>query len=72
MQALNRACMISWLLTFMCLSLIYGHAENDSSAFPAEFYLALISFVMLAAFSVSFFFLFRTDKEEEIEEGKGK
>jgi len=70
MQALNRACMISWSLTFMCLSLIMVTTNKNSSAFPAEFYLALTLFVMLAAFSLSFFFLFRTDKEEEIEEGE--
>ncbi len=66
MQALNRACMISWVLTFVCLSLIKLTISKDSSTFPAEFYLNLTVFVMLAVFSVTFFFLFRTDREEEI------
>ena len=69
MLALSRACIISWTLTFMCLSLIMVTTSKESSAFPTEFYLSLILFVMLAAFSVSFFFLFRSDKEDEIEEG---
>lgn len=71
MQALNRACIISWFSTFILLSLIKVTTSRDSSAFPAEFYINLTIFVMLAVFSVTFFILFRTDKEE-IEEGAGK
>lgn len=72
MQAISRACMISWFLTFILLSLIRTTISSDSSTFPTNFYIDLTLSFMLALFSVTFFFFFRTDKEEEIEEEKGQ
>ena len=72
MQALNGAIKVSWVFTMMCIVLIMETINKDSSAFPAKFYLLLTLFVMLIVFSVTFLFLFRTEKEEEIEEGEGK
>ena len=69
MHVLNRACLISWLLTFVLLSLMMMTTSRSSSPFPAEFYLNLILFFMLAVFSVSFFFLLRRNGEEELEQG---
>ena len=63
MQAMNRACKISWIMTFILLCLITMTTSKDSSAFPAEFYLNLAMFFMLAVFSISFFILFRGGEE---------
>jgi len=58
MQVMNRAFKISWILTFFLLLIITTTTSNDSSVLPAEFYLNLALFFMLAAYSVSFFILF--------------
>lgn len=68
MQVLNRACLTSWFLTFALLSLITTTTNMNNSAFPAEFYLNLTLFFMLAVFSVSFFILFQTNDPDNFEE----
>jgi hypothetical protein len=65
-EVMNRACRISWSLTFLLLCLTMMFTSRDSSFFPAEFYLNLAAFFMLATFSVSFFILFRTEGDEEL------
>jgi len=72
MQVLNRACRTSWFLTFVLLSLITITTDLNSSAFPAEFYLNLTLFFMLAVFSISFFILFRIDDGDELEQNDNK
>ncbi|MEQ9377524.1 MAG: hypothetical protein RIG68_20220 [Imperialibacter sp.] len=64
-QVMNRACRISWSLTFSMLCLTMMFTSRDSSFFPTEFYLNLAAFFMLATFSVSFFILFKTEGDEE-------
>lgn len=58
MQSMNRACRISWSTTFILLCAITMTTSKNSSTFPAEFYLNLTMFFMLAIFSISFFILF--------------
>ena len=69
MHVLNRACLISWFSTFALLSLMMTTTSHNSSAFPAEFYLNLTLFLMLAVFSLSFFFLLRASGKHELEQG---
>lgn len=57
-SVMNRASTISWLLTFMALVFVMTSTKRDFSPFPAEFYLNITAFFMLASFSVSFFILF--------------
>ena len=57
-SVMNRASTISWILTFMALVFIMTGTKKDFSPLPAEFYLNLTAFVMLASFSTSFFILF--------------
>ncbi len=59
MSAMNRACRSSWILTFISIMLILITTKKDASEFPAEFYLNLIAFFMLASFSISFFVIFQ-------------
>ena len=68
MQVLNRACQTSWILTFVLLSLITTTTDMNSSSFPAEFYLNLTLFFMLAVFSISFFILFQMNDGDELEQ----
>lgn len=65
MQMMNRASKTSWVLTLMLLFLITTWTDKDHSAFPAQFYLDLTIFFMLASFSVSFFILFREGDDEK-------
>lgn len=65
MQVMNRACKISWFLTFALLSLVASVTSDNSTALPAGFYLDITFFLMLATFSISFFFLFRAEDEGE-------
>lgn len=58
-HALNKACKISWILTFIMLTVITVTTSRESSAFPAQFYINLAQFSMTAVFSISFFILFR-------------
>ena len=58
MFMMNKACRTSWILTFILINLIMMTTKKDSSMFPAEFYLNLVAFIMLASFSISFFILF--------------
>ncbi len=58
MAAMNRAYRSSWALTFISIMLILMTTQRDTSEFPAEFYLNLIAFFMLASFSISFFIVF--------------
>ena len=69
MHVLNRACLISWFSTFALLSLMMTTTSHNSSAFPAEFYLNLTLFLMLAVFSLSFFFLLHASGKHELEQG---
>ncbi len=59
MAAMNRAYKSSWSLTFVSIMLILMTTKRDISEFPAEFYLNLISFLMLASLSISFFITFQ-------------
>lgn len=63
-HALNRACKISWILTFILLTIITVTTGRESSALPAQFYINLAQFSMTAVFSISFFILFRDSGEE--------
>ena len=51
----------------MMLTIITLTTGRHSSMMPAEFYLNLTLFFMLAVFSISFFVLFRTPDEDDIE-----
>ena len=59
MTAMNNAYKSSWGLTFVSIMLILMTTKRDTSEFPAEFYLNLISFLMLASLSISFFITFQ-------------
>lgn len=59
MSAMNGAFKTSWVLTFLLINLILTTTSRETSAFPTEFYLNLISFLMLASFSISFFATFQ-------------
>jgi len=72
MHVLNRACLISWISTFALLALMMTTTSHSSSAFPAEFYLNLTLFFMLAVFSLSFFFLLRANSKQVLEQGVGE
>ncbi len=64
-QVFNQSCRNSWVLTFVLLTLISVTTSQYSSAYPTEFYLNLIMFIMLMVFSLSFFVLFQAVTEEE-------
>ena len=64
-QMMNKACKITWILTVILLSLITSTTSKDHSVLPAEFYLNLTLFFMLAVFSLSFFILFRDGPIEQ-------
>ena len=57
MFMMNKACRTSWSLTFALIMVITMTTDKESSAFPAEFYLEVIAFLMLASFSLGFFIL---------------
>ena len=59
MSAMNGAFKTSWVLTILLINLILITTNRETSAFPTEFYLNLISFLMLASFSISFFATFQ-------------
>lgn len=63
-HALNKACKISWILTFIMLTVITVTTSRESSAFPAQFYINLTQFSLTAGFSISFFILFRDSGSE--------
>lgn len=70
MFLMNKACRTSWVLTFVLIMLITMTTKKDSSIFPAEFYLNLMAFFMLASFSLVFFILFyggKTEKEQNVD-----
>lgn len=67
-HALNKACKISWILTFIMLTVITVTTGRESSAFPAQFYINLAQFSMAAGFSISFFILFRDSGDENVVE----
>jgi hypothetical protein len=56
---MNQAYKISWALTLALLFLTTSMIGEDSSTWPAQFYLNLSAFFMLSTFSISFFILFR-------------
>lgn len=64
-QKMNQACKISWILTFLLLTFITTMTTKLNSAFPAEFYLNLALFFMMAVFSISFFILFQWHDREK-------
>ena len=63
-HALNKACKISWILTFIILTVITVTTSRESSDFPAQFYINLVQFSMTAVFSISFFILFHESGNE--------
>lgn len=65
-HALNKACKISWILTFIILTVITVTTGRESSTFPAQFYINLAQFFMTAVFSISFFILFRDSGDENV------
>jgi energy-coupling factor transporter transmembrane protein EcfT len=65
-HALNKACKISWILTFIILTVITVTTGRESSTFPAQFYINLAQFSMTAVFSISFFILFRDSGDENV------
>ncbi len=64
-QKMNEACKISWILTLLLLAFITTMTTKFNSAYPAEFYLNLTLFFMMAVFSISFFIFFQWQDEEK-------
>ena len=60
-QMMNKACNVSWIATLIFLFFISSIIDKDRSAFPAQFYIDLTVFFMLAIFSVSFFVLYHSN-----------
>jgi len=65
-HAFNKACRVSWKLTFVLLTVITVTISRESSAFPAQYYINLVQFLMTASFSISFFYYFRDSDADYI------
>ena len=63
-----RAIKTSWILTMLLLIFFTSIIGKGNSTLPAEFYLNLVLFLMLAIFSLSFFILFFSTDEGEHEQ----
>lgn len=67
-QMMNQASKISWTLTLILLFITSTLIRKDISPLPAQFYVDLAAFFMLASYSISFLFLFHTGSSKEHQE----
>lgn len=68
-EMFNKAAGKSFQFTFIFLIFLEMISRNYLAHLPAEFFLKLVIAVTLAIFSLTFFFLSRSDSDEDIEDG---
>ena len=61
----------SWSVTFVLLVFLEVFVKERWLWLPSEFFIQVVVAIMLAVFSVTFFYLSRADSEDDFEEGAG-
>jgi hypothetical protein len=63
-HAYYRAAAFSWIITFLTLTLM-NELVDGGSDLPTEFYTKLATAILLASFSMAYFFITRIDGDED-------